>query len=186
MSGRNKHNILVVDEEKSMREFLEIMLTQEGYRVSLSENGEDACEILGTEEFDLIITDIRMRDIDGIGVLKKAKSVNPDTVVVLISAFATAGTAVEAMKEGAYDYIPKPFKVREFKKIVKQALAARRPADSEEVEDTSKSRYHFGCLIGESPQMKRIYDLVKRVARTRTNVLISGGRGTGKDRKSVV
>ena len=180
MSGRKMPEILVVDDEKSMREFLEIMLTQEGYSVTLAENGENACEILDKKIFDLVITDIRMKNIDGIGVLKKAKSVSPDTVVVLISAFATAETAVEAMREGAYDYIPKPFKVREFKKIIKQAISSTRPADSAE-EDNIESHYHFGCLVGESPQMKKVYDLIRRAAPTRTNILISAESGTGKE-----
>ncbi|MBW1704665.1 MAG: sigma-54-dependent Fis family transcriptional regulator [Deltaproteobacteria bacterium] len=173
-------DILVVDDEKSMREFLEIMLTREGYNVTLAENGENACEVLDRKKFNLIITDIRMKDIDGIGVLKKAKSVNPETVIVLISAFATAETAVEAMREGAYDYIPKPFKVREFKKIVKQAISSTKPADSGE-EDYLNSRYHFGYLIGESPQMKKVYGLIRRVAETKTNILISADSGTGKE-----
>jgi len=180
LSGKKMPDILVVDDEKSMRECLEIMLTQEGYNVTLAENGENACEVLDRKKFKLVITDIRMKDIDGIGVLKKAKSVHPDTVVVLISAFATAETAVEAMREGAYDYIPKPFKVREFKKIVKQAVSSRKPADSGE-EDYLKSHYHFGCLVGESPQMKKVYDLIRRVAETKTNILISADSGTGKE-----
>ncbi|MBW2357942.1 MAG: sigma-54-dependent Fis family transcriptional regulator, partial [Deltaproteobacteria bacterium] len=154
-----------------MREFLEIMLTQEGYQVTLAENGERAGSILDKQNFDLVITDIRMKDIDGIGVLRKAKAVSPNTMVVLISAF---------MKEGAYDYIPKPFKVREFKKIVKDALRSRKPDELKE-DDYLKSRYHFGCLVGESPQMGKVYDLIKRVAQTRTNILISGESGTGKE-----
>ncbi len=180
MSGKETRRILVVDDEKSMREFLEIMLTQEGYRVTLAESGENACTILDKESFDLVITDIRMRNIDGIGVLKKTKTVSPETMVVLISAFATAETAVEAMKEGAYDYIPKPFKVREFKKIVKDALRSKKSPESKE-EDRLKSRYHFDCLVGESPQMRKVYDLIKKVSRTRTNILISGESGTGKE-----
>ena len=180
MSGREMNSILVVDDENSMREFLEIMLTQDGYQVTLAENGEKACRILDESRFDLVITDIRMKDIDGIGVLKKAKSVDPAPTVVLISAFATAETAVEAMREGAYDYIPKPFKVREFKEIVKEALRSRKQAGSGE-EDRLKSRYHFDCLIGESPQIKKVYDLIKRVAQTKTNILISGESGTGKE-----
>ncbi len=180
MSGREMNSILVVDDENSMREFLEILLTQEGYQVTLAENGEKACGILDESRFDLVITDIRMKDIDGIGVLKKAKSVDPAPTVVLISAFATAETAVEAMREGAYDYIPKPFKVREFKEIVKEALRSRKQAESGE-EDRLKSRYHFDCLIGESPQIKKVYDLIKRVAQTKTNILISGESGTGKE-----
>ncbi len=173
-------NLLVVDDDKSMREFLEIMLTQEGYHVALAEDGEAACEWLQQESFDLVITDIRMKDIDGIGVLKRAKAVSPDTVVVLISAFAAAETAVEAMKEGAYDYIPKPFKVRDFKRIVKDALLARRP-EALGSEEQAGSRFHFGCLVGESPQMKKVYDLTRRAAQTKSNILISGESGTGKE-----
>ncbi len=181
MSGGNNQSILVVDDEESMREFLDIMLRKEGYDVTLAANGEQACKLLDETQFDLVITDIRMKDIDGIGVLKKAKSVNPDTVVVLISAFATAETAVEAMKEGAYDYIPKPFKVNEFKRIVADALNTCAHQRQEEKRELTGGRYHFGLLIGESPQMKRIYDLINRVSKTRSNVLISGESGTGKE-----
>ncbi len=181
MSGIGKKNILVVDDEMSMREFLDILLTREGYDVSLAESGELACEILGNKEFDLVITDIRMQDIDGIEVLKKAKETCPETMVVLISAFATAETAVEAMREGAYDYIPKPFKVGEFKKIVREALLAKRSGGSEDKESVRKGQFHFGCLIGESPKMLRVYDLIERVARTKSNIFISGESGTGKE-----
>jgi two-component system response regulator PilR (NtrC family) len=180
LSGKEKPRILVVDDEKSMREFLEIMLAQEGYEVTLADSGETACQIVDKETYDLVITDIRMKDVDGIEVLKKTKNVSPETVVVLISAFATAETAVEAMKEGAYDYIPKPFKVREFKKIVKQALDSKRPSEALAGEE-EVSRLHFGCLVGESPQMKRIYDLIRRVAETKTNILITAESGTGKE-----
>lgn len=180
MSGKEKHSILVVDDEESMREFLEIMLSEEGYQVTLAESGEKAGIILDAEAFDLVVTDIRMEDIDGIGVLKKAKQTEPDTVVVLISAFATAESAVEAMKEGAYDFIPKPFKVKEMKRVVREALQSRKPAEPEK-EKQQQSPYHFECLVGESPRMKKIYDLVRRVAETKTNILISGESGTGKE-----
>lgn len=180
MSGNEIWKILVVDDEKSMREFLEIMLTKEGYGVSLAASGEEAFEILEQEKFDLVVTDIRMRDIDGIAVLRKAKELSPETMVVMISAFASAETAVDAMKEGAYDYIPKPFKVREFKKIVIDALQSKKPVPSEG-KDPSQSPYHFGCLIGESPQMRKVYDLIERVAVTKTNILITGESGTGKE-----
>lgn len=169
----------MVDDEKSMREFLEIMLTKEGYEVIIADDGEQACEILDREIFDLVITDIRMRNINGIGVLKKAKDVNPCAMVVLISAFATAEIAVEAMKEGAYDYIPKPFKVNDFKRIIKDALESKTRLREED--KGSKSRCHFGSLIGESPQMRKVYDLIERVSSTKTNVLISGESGTGKE-----
>jgi len=179
LSGKESAKILVVDDERSMREFLEIMLTGEGYEVIIANDGEQACEILEKETFDLVITDIRMKNINGIGVLKKAKDVSPGAIVVLISAFATAEIAVEAMKEGAYDYIPKPFKVNEIKKIIKDALESK--ARPREEDKGSKSRRHFGSLIGESPQMRKVYDLIERVSSTKTNILISGESGTGKE-----
>jgi two-component system response regulator PilR (NtrC family) len=181
LSGIDGNSILVVDDEKSMREFLEIMLTKEGYQVTLAENGERACQYLDSHHYDLVITDIRMKDIDGIGVLRKAKTVDPDAKVVLISAFATAETAVEAMKEGAYDYIPKPFKVNEFKKIVKESIESRSNGNGAEKRDDAEERNHFGVLVGESPQMKKIYDLIRRVADTKSNILVSGESGTGKE-----
>ncbi len=174
------NSILVVDDELSMREFLEILLAKEGYTVRCASNGEEACSILGRDTFDLIITDIRMDVVDGLGVLRKAKEVNSETPVIIISAFATAETAVEAMKDGAYDYIPKPFEVDEFKKIVRDALH-KKIVSRVENEENLKKGYHFGCLIGESHQMKSTYDLISRVATTKTNILISGESGTGKE-----
>jgi two-component system response regulator PilR (NtrC family) len=173
--------ILVVDDDRSMREFLEILLTKEQYQVSLAASGEEAFQILDENTFDLVITDIRMKDINGIDVLKKAKKVSPETMVVMISAFATAETAVEAMKEGAYDYIPKPFKVGEFKKIIQDTLTSKRTVPVEGSKDHVKDRYNFGHLIGESSQMRKVYDLIGRVAQTKTNILISGESGTGKE-----
>ena len=181
MSGKETYSILVVDDEMSMRELLQLMLDKEGYQVTLAASGEEALKVLENNTFDLVITDIRMQDIDGIDVLKKAKALSPESVVIMISAFATAETAVEAMKEGAYDYIPKPFKNRDFKKIVRDALESKGPAAGAEGESESRSIQHFGCLVGESPQIKRIYDLVERVGPTKSNVFISGESGTGKE-----
>ncbi|MBW2029960.1 MAG: sigma-54-dependent Fis family transcriptional regulator, partial [Deltaproteobacteria bacterium] len=164
-----------------MREFLEIFLTKEGYQVTLASNGEEANQLLGHQKYDLVITDIKMKDVDGIAVLKKAKALNPETVVIIISAFATAENAVEAMKEGAYDYIPKPFKVKDIKKIVKDALKSRRAVPKEERGEEGLSNFHFECLIGESPQIRKVYDLIERVSQTKTNILISGESGTGKE-----
>jgi two-component system response regulator PilR (NtrC family) len=181
LSGSPMNSILVVDDELSMREFLEILLTKEGYSVSCAASGEEACNILGRDVFDLVITDIRMDNIDGIGVLRKVKEVNAETPVIIISAFATPETAVEAMKDGAYDYIPKPFNTGEFKKIIRDALYKKTVSRGAEEDDLLKRGYHFDCLIGESPQMKRIYGLIRRVATTKTNILISGESGTGKE-----
>ena len=181
MSGPEKHSILIVDDDRSMREFLEILLTKEGYEVSLADCGEKGCEILEQQQFDLVITDIRMKDINGIEVLKKAKQISPDTMVVMISAFATADTAVEAMKEGAYDYIPKPFKVREFKRIVKETIKAKKKSPAKQETEDGIYRYHFDSMIGESAQMRKVYDLIERVSQTKSNILIIGESGTGKE-----
>jgi two-component system, NtrC family, response regulator PilR len=178
VNDKQMPSVLVVDDERSMREFLEILLSKENYSVTLAANGEEAFRILEKDRFDLLVTDIRMQDVGGIDVLKKAKSLSPETIVIMISAFATAETAVEAMREGAYDYIPKPFKVREFKKIIKDALDSRRPTAASTEE---KSIFHFGCLVGESPQMKRVYELVEKVGPTKSNIFISGESGTGKE-----
>lgn len=181
MSGKGAPRILVVDDEKSMREFLEIMLSKDQYYVVLAESGEKACEFLERDTFDLVITDIRMKSIDGIDVLKKAKAINQNAIVILISAFATAETAVQAMKEGAYDYIPKPFRVNDFRSIISHALQTRGQQRETSEEAESRSKNHFGILVGESPQMKKIYDLIVRVAPTRSNILLSGESGTGKE-----
>ncbi len=188
MSGRESADlhhqgsrILVVDDEKGMRQFLEIMLNAEGYSVVTASGGREACSLLEKEPFDLIITDIKMKDLDGLEVLRKAKALDPKSIVILISAFATAETAVEAMKEGAYDYIPKPFKINEFKKIVAEALDSKWIPSEEVHESAKEGRFHFGLLVGESPQMKKIYALIEKVARTTSNVLISGESGTGKE-----
>ena len=179
MSGKDPHKILIVDDELSMREFLEIMLTKEGYQVVAAESGERACDILDHQDVQLVVTDIRMDGMDGIGVLKKVKSINADTPVVMISAFSSAENAVEAMREGAFDYVPKPFKVKDLKRVVKEALKSVTAPRREET--VSEKELHFGFLIGESPQMKKIYDLIKRVASSRSNVLIYGQSGTGKE-----
>ena len=181
MPGEGAQRILVVDDERGMREFLEILLAREGYRVSLAVSGKEAFHLLEEERYDLVISDIRLPDHDGIDVLKKAKTTHPDTTVVMISAFASAESAVEAMREGAYDYIPKPFKVREFKKIVRESLLAKESGASGKDAPEEKEQLHFGCLVGESPQMKKVYDLVDRVARTKTNILVFGESGTGKE-----
>jgi len=178
LNEKQKPSVLVVDDERSMREFLDILLSKESYQVTLAASGEEAFDCLKKDKYDLLITDIRMQDVDGIDVLKKAKAVSPDTIAIMISAYATAETAVEAMREGAYDYIPKPFKVRDFKKIIKDALDSRKPAA---VQDEERSIFHFGCLVGDSPQMKRVYELIEKVGPTKSNVFISGESGTGKE-----
>ena len=175
-------NLLIVDDDLSMREMLEVMLTSEGYTVKYAEDGSQAIQLLHKKTFDLVVSDIRMGTVDGLAVLKEAKKRSPDTIVILISAFATTETAVEAMNNGASDYIPKPFNVAEFKKTIRNALE-RKTLDREKqaLEAELEKTYHFGRIVGNSRQLMKIYNTIKQVADTRTNVLITGESGTGKE-----
>ncbi|MCG2757179.1 MAG: sigma-54 dependent transcriptional regulator, partial [Desulfobacteraceae bacterium] len=181
MSNKAKQ-ILVVDDELSMREFLEVMLSREGYKVLCAESGKKAISIINKKHFDLLLCDIRLGDISGIDVLRAAKKQNPNTVVIMISAYASAETAVEAMNEGAYDYVPKPFDNEELKQTIKNALDLKTIEHEKEVLDSElKKTLHFGMIVGNSPGMLHIYDMVKQVAKTKTNIFISGESGTGKE-----
>ena len=117
-----RHHILVVDDELSMREVLEYMLNKEGYQVTCAENGLNAVALIEKQPFDLLLCDIKLGDISGLDVLRASKKANQDTVVILISAFVSTETAVEAMNEGAYDYVPKPFDNNELKQTIANAL----------------------------------------------------------------
>jgi two-component system response regulator PilR (NtrC family) len=181
MSKKAQH-ILVVDDELSMREFLEIMLSREGYKVSCAESGKKAISMIEKKHFDLLLCDIRLGDISGLCVLRAAKKQNPHTVVILISAYASAETAVEAMNEGAYDYVPKPFDNEELKQTIKNSLDLKTIEHEKEIIDSEqKKTLHFGMIVGNSPRMLHIYDMVREVAKTKTNILISGESGTGKE-----
>jgi two-component system response regulator PilR (NtrC family) len=175
-------HILVVDDELSMREFLELMLTKQGYQVSCAGNGLTANQMLENNFYDLLLCDIRLGDISGLDVLRKAKAVNPDTIVIMISAYATAENAVEAMNDGAYDYLPKPFDNKELKHTIAKALDLRTLSDEKKSLDVElKKNRHFGLLVGTSPRMLHIYEVIKQIAPTKTNVLITGESGTGKE-----
>jgi two-component system response regulator PilR (NtrC family) len=174
--------ILIIDDEPSMLEFLEIMLRKEGYAVSAAKSGAEAVARLGQEPFDLVVSDIQMPGVSGLEVLRRAKEVAPEAAVIMITAFASAETAVEAMKEGAYDYITKPFKVDEIKLVIKNAIERRNLSrENLLLKKELRTRYNFSNIIGSSPEMLKIYSLIQRVAGTRTNVLIAGESGTGKE-----
>jgi len=175
-------NILVVDDELSMREFLGLMLTKEGYSVTGAETGKQANELLEKQFFDLILLDIRLGDISGLEVLRKAKKLHPKSIVIMISAYATAENAVEAMNDGAYDYLPKPFDNDELKDTIAKALKLKTLKDEKKhIETELKESLHFGLLVGNSPRMLNIYEVIEQVAPTKTNVLITGESGTGKE-----
>ena len=175
-------DILVVDDDRGMRELLEIMLTREGHGVRCANDGKIALDLCKKHKFDLAITDLKMPKVDGIDFLKGAKEISPETMVILITAFASGETAVTAMKEGAYDYIEKNFDIEDLKKIVQDALDKKgsREDDAEFIKGV-KIADSFGGLIGKSREMLNVYSIINKVAETTVNVLILGESGTGKE-----
>lgn len=174
--------VLVVDDEQSLREVLSIMLKRAGYAVTIAMDGEDAVELLQKEIFDLVITDLRMPKVDGMEVLKAVKSASPETVVLIITAFASADSAVEAMKQGAYDYLTKPFQVDEVQLIIRNALEKRRlTTENMLLKREMASQSSFAQLVGQSEAIQRVFEVVRKVADSKSNVLICGESGTGKE-----
>jgi len=175
-------SILVVEDETGMREILELMLQRMGYRVELASNGRMALQILNAQRFDLLLCDIRLGDLTGLDVLRFVKAKDPDTVVIMISAYATTETAVEAMNLGAYDYVPKPFDLEELQGTLHKALDLKTlEREKQRLDDELQKTMHFGRIVGDSPQMMHVYKLVMQAAPTRTNILITGESGTGKE-----
>jgi two-component system response regulator PilR (NtrC family) len=174
--------ILVVDDEQSIRDFLAIMLKKDGYEAVTAGNGADALKAVQTEIFDLVITDVKMPGTDGIEVLKTIKEISPETVVIMITAFATAETAVEAMKLGAYDYIIKPFKVDELKIIINNSLEKHHlRKENILLKRQIASNAGFENFIGKSGPMQKVFSLIRQVADNVSTVLITGESGTGKE-----
>jgi len=174
--------ILVVDDEKSLREVMSIMLKRAGYDVTEASDGAEAIGQVGKEIYDLVITDLRMPKADGMDVLKAVKSSSPETVVLVVTAFGTADSAVEAMKQGAYDYLTKPFQVDEVQLIIRNALEKRRlSAENILLKREIASKSSFAQIVGQSEAMQKVFDVVHKVADSKSNVLICGESGTGKE-----
>jgi len=177
-----KARILIVDDEQSMREFLEIFFRREGYDVATASSVDEALLEIEGEEVDVVITDIQMPGRSGIELLKILRKASPDIVVIMITAFGTTETAIEAMKDGAYDYITKPFKVDEIRLVVEKALEMQLLySENRRLRKELKSQKRERAIIGNSPTMNRVFDLIQQVAVTKANVLISGASGTGKE-----
>ena len=175
-------NILVVDDEESMRDSCQQALSQDGTRVEAAEDGLTGLAMLEKDSFDLVILDLKMPGMSGMEVLKKIKEEDPEVVVVVITGYATVESAVEAMKEGAYDYIPKPFTPDSLRMIVERALEKRK-LSLENVLLRTELRGRFGeeVIVGRSASMQKVEELVRQVAPTDSTVLISGETGTGKE-----
>ncbi len=177
----SKGKILVVDDEKSIREILRIFLKNEGYTVSVASNGAAAIEDIKKDIFDLIITDMKMPKASGLDLLKSAKQVSPDTIVIIITAFGSTDSAVEAMKLGAYDYIQKPFQMDEIRLVIKNALEKQRLQKDVSVLNEQLGPSSLENIIGSSPPMLDLFNMINKTSSSSANVLITGESGTGKE-----
>ena len=173
--------ILVLDDDQEMREFLAIMLTKEGYEVTVADRPEKAINLCRKTAYDLVITDLRMPKIDGIEFLRTIKDDRPDTIVILMTAYASGETAVNAMKEGAYDYVEKGGSNEELIRIVRQALLKKGLMDTQATRGNDEQEESFCGMIGVSREMNKIFATIKKIADTPANILILGESGTGKE-----
>ncbi len=178
----SKYRILIVDDEESMRDFLSIMLHREGYQVDTATDGSQAVSHLREHSYDLVISDIKMPRMTGLELLAHIKERTPETVVLMVTAFSSTDEAVEAMKQGAYDYITKPFKNEEIRLIVKNALERRElRQENKALKEELGKRFSFGGLIGKSKAMQDVFTLMRKVAASPVKVLVTGESGTGKE-----
>ncbi len=177
-----KVRILVVDDEPSMREMLSIVLRRDGYDVLVAENGRDAIDQLRRTNIDLLLSDIKMPDVTGVDVLRAAKEINRDIVAFMMTAYASASTAVEAMRLGAVDYFTKPFSMDELRLKIRQHLETHQlKQENVLLKKALNTRYEFSNIIGSSEPMLDVFRMVETIAKTNSTVLITGESGTGKD-----
>jgi two-component system response regulator GlrR len=178
---RRAPRILVVDDERSMRELLAIVLKREGYDVLLAENGRAAVDALEREPVDLLISDIKMPDMSGVDVLRAAKKVDQDILGIMITAFASTETAVEAMRLGACDYLSKPFDIDLLKMKVREKIENRQlRQENVLLKRTLGLSHQFANIIGRSETMIGVFKMVETVSRTNSTILLTGESGTGK------
>jgi len=177
-----KARILVVDDERSMQEFLEIFFRSEGYEVATAGDVDTALVALESDEYDVVISDIQMPGRSGIELVHAAYEMSPETVVIMITAFASTETAITAMKEGAYDYVTKPFKVDELRIVVEKALEKKLlSSENRRLRRELRSQRRDRTIIGNSAVIRRVSDLIAQVADSKANVLVTGESGTGKE-----
>ncbi len=174
--------ILIVDDEAEMRALLRDILHERGFQVAVAGSGREALKLMTEAEYPVVLTDLRMKEMPGLELLAEIKREAPDTNVILMTAFGSVETAIEAMKQGAYDYLIKPVKNEELLRVTERA--AREAALRREVNRLRREvlkDYSFHQILGKSKPMREVFDLIRRVANSPTNVLITGESGTGKE-----
>jgi two-component system response regulator AtoC len=175
-------NILVVDDEVKMCVILQDMLVERGHRVITSQDGEEAQRLVVSQDFDVVISDLKMSPVDGLQLLQTVKKLSPDTEVVLMTAYASVQTAIQAMKRGAYDYIIKPFDLDEMGLLVDKILEKERLVlENRQLREELRRAEGREMVTGKSPKMQQVFSLVEKVAASDVTVLIRGESGTGKE-----
>jgi len=175
-------NVLVVDDEESMRHLLTVILSDRGYDVRAVSNGEDALRELATRDYDLVLSDVRMPRMDGVALLRKALDLHPGLTVIVMSAYGTHDTAIEAMKAGAYDYVSKPFKPDEVLLVLRKAEERLRLSrENRRLRSQLAADRGLESFVGASPTVQEVMRQVRKVAPTKATVLITGESGTGKE-----
>jgi len=177
------HKILIIDDDASVREVLENFFKSEDFDVTIAIDGETGLELLGSQKFDLFLTDLVMPNIGGMEILNRSKStINATTPCILITAFGTVKTAVEAMKLGAFDYVTKPFSLEEILLVARRAIEVAKLRDENiQLKRELKKKYDFHGIIGTSLEMQKVYSMIEKIAGTDSTILITGDSGTGKE-----
>ncbi|MBM4334639.1 MAG: sigma-54-dependent Fis family transcriptional regulator [Deltaproteobacteria bacterium] len=174
--------ILVVDDETSMQEFLGILLQRDGHETTTCGSADQALVALESDDWDLVISDVRMPGMSGLELLDRVRELSPETTVILITAHGTTESAVEAMKHGAYDYLTKPCSVDEIRLVVDKALEKRELAhENQRLRLQLRDQSAIPTIVGKTARMQEIFGLVRQIAPTRANILITGESGTGKE-----
>jgi DNA-binding NtrC family response regulator len=177
-----KPRILIADDEKTIRETISVILQDEGYETGTAADGKEALELLNRQNFDLLISDLRMPEMDGLELIKNCLRICPQTSVIIITAYASVESAIEALRLGAYDYIIKPFNHDDLILRVKRLLNHKELAlENQVLKQEIEEKYNFENIIGQSPEMQVVFQLIRKVSVTKGNVLITGKSGTGKE-----
>lgn len=175
-------NILIVDDEEVLQDVLTTLIRREGWKPLSARSGEEALHLLEREEVDLVLLDLMLPTMSGIEVLKQIRQRDPDQIIVIITAFSSIEGAIEAMREGAFHYIPKPFKNQEVLLTVRKGLEQRRLThENRSLRAQLKQRYSFDNIIGKSKPMQTVFELIRLAAPSKSNILILGDSGTGKE-----
>lgn len=175
-------NILVVDDDLGMRETLEAVLIADGYQVGVAANGNEALGMLETGTFDVMLLDFKMPDYTGLELLARVKKIVPELVIIMMTAYGTVKIAVEAVKQGAYDFITKPFELEEMRMIIKKALEMQKlTQENKELRSMLKEKFIFKNMVGASKEMQEVFEVIKKVVNYDVTILLCGESGTGKE-----